>query len=81
MTVFELMTFLRDCPPMNEVYVQTSYTTLQKVHSVAVDKRNGFVELKWREKDNGLKTTNWILEERKEASLPVPPDKWETPLG
>lgn len=64
MTVFELMTFLRDCPPMNEVYVQTSETALQKIHLGVVDK-NGFVELKWREKDNGLKTTHWILEERK----------------
>lgn len=65
MTVFELMTFLRDCPPMNEVYVQTSYTALQKVHTAGVN-RAGFVELKWREGDNGLKTTNWILEEVKE---------------
>lgn len=65
MTVFELMTFLRDCPPMNEVYVQTSNTALQKVH-LAVSHKEGFVELKWREKDNGLKTTNWVLEEVKE---------------
>ena len=64
MTVFELMTFLRDCPPMNEVYVQTSYTALQKVHSAAVDKA-GFVELKWEENDRGLQTNNWILVEKK----------------
>lgn len=63
MTVFELMTFLRDCPPMNEVYVQTSDTALQKIHFAVVD-NNGFVELKWREKDNGLRITNWILEEQ-----------------
>ena len=65
MTVFELMTFLRDCPPMNEVYVQTSETSLQKIHIGVVD-RNGFVELKWDDKkDNGLITTHWILEEKK----------------
>ena len=64
MTVFELMTFLRDCPPMNEVYVQTSETTLQKIHFGVVNS-SGFVELKWKEKDNGLKTSNWILEGKK----------------
>lgn len=64
MTVFELMTFLRDCPPMNEVYVQTSDTALQKVH-FGVVYNAGFVELRWREKDNGLKMANWILEEKK----------------
>ncbi len=64
MTVFELMTFLRDCPPMNEVYVQTSETSLQKIHFAIADK-SGFVELKWREKDRGLITNHWILEEKK----------------
>lgn len=64
MTVLELMKFLRDCPPMNEVYVQTSKTALQKIHFGVVD-RNGFVELKWKEKDNGLKMSNWILEEQR----------------
>ena len=49
---------------MNEVYVQTSETALQKIHSATANKA-GFVELKWREKDNGLKMTNWILEETK----------------
>ena len=62
MTVFELMAFLRDCPPMNEVYVQTSDTALQKIHFIS-QQHVGFVELKWKEKDNGLKRTNWILEE------------------
>ena len=64
MTVFELMTFLRDCPPMNEVYVQTSDTALQKVH-FGVMNSAGFVELKWKEKDNGLKMVNWVLGEKK----------------
>ena len=64
MTVFELMTFLRDCPPMNEVYVQTSDTALQKIHFGVVN-NSGFVELKWKERDRGLKITNWILEEEK----------------
>lgn len=64
MTVYELITFLRDCPPMEEVYVQTSYSTLQKIH-LAVRQNAGFVELKWKEKDNGMRMTNWILEERK----------------
>lgn len=63
MVVFELMTFLRDCPPMNEVYVQTSDSALQKIH-FAVANNAGFVELKWKEKDNGLKISNWILEEK-----------------
>ena len=63
MTVLELMNFLRDCPPLNEVYVQTSDTALQKVH-IGVVNSAGFVELKWKEKDNGLKTVNWILEEK-----------------
>ena len=49
---------------MNEVYVQTSDTALQKIH-FAIANNAGFVELKWREKDNGLKMTNWILEESK----------------
>ena len=47
MTVLELMNFLRDCPPMNEVYVQTSDTALQKVH-IGVVNSAGFVELKWK---------------------------------
>ena len=64
MTVFELMTFLRDCPPMEEVYVQTSDSALQKIH-LAVRQNAGFVELKWKERDRGLKMTNWILEESK----------------
>jgi hypothetical protein len=64
MTVLELMTFLRDCPPMNEVYVQTSDTALQKVH-IGVVNNAGFVELKWKEKNDGLKMTHWILEESK----------------
>lgn len=63
MTVYELMTFLRDCPPMNEVYVQTSDSALQKIH-IAVHDKNGFVELKWKEKDHGAIMTNWILEEK-----------------
>ena len=48
---------------MNEVYVQTSDTALQKVH-IGVVNSAGFVEPKWKEKDNGLKTVNWILEEK-----------------
>lgn len=64
MTVLELMAFLQDCPPMNEVYVQTSETALQKIHFGVVN-CSGFVELKWKEKDNGLKMSNWILEDEK----------------
>lgn len=64
MTVLELMDFLKDCPPMNEVYVQTNETALQKIHFGVVN-RSGFVELKWKEKDNGLKMSNWILDAEK----------------
>lgn len=66
MTVYELMTFLLDYPPMEEVYVQTSYSSLQKVH-IAAHNKAGFVELKWDEndRDRGARITNWILEEKK----------------
>ena len=64
MTVFELMTFLRDCPPMEEVYVQTSDSALQKVH-IGAHHKAGFVELIWKPKDSGFQMTNWILEESK----------------
>ena len=50
MTVHELMTFLRDCPPMNEVYIQTSNTGLNNVEKVSKDESLGIVELKWEKK-------------------------------
>jgi hypothetical protein len=64
-----LYTFYSDSTHManlikHEGDVQTSETALQKVHLGVVD-RNGFVELKWKEKDNGLKMSNWILEEQR----------------
>lgn len=64
MTVHELINFLLNCPPMEEVYVQTSYSALQKIH-IATHHNAGFVELKWKENDRGQQITNWILEERK----------------
>ena len=48
MTVQELITKLEDCPPMNEVYVQTLSTALNKVEKVRIDKDLGYVELKWK---------------------------------
>ena len=33
---------------MNEVYVQTLSTTLNKVERVRIDKDLGYVELKWK---------------------------------
>ena len=47
MTVQELITKLEDCPPLNEVWVQTLSTTLNKVKYVEVDRNLGYVELKW----------------------------------
>lgn len=47
MTVQELIIRLQDCPPLNEVYVQTLSTALHKVENIEVDKDLGYVELKW----------------------------------
>lgn len=48
MTVQELINSLQNCPPMNEVYVQTLSTALNKVEKVIIDKDLGYIELKWK---------------------------------
>lgn len=45
MTVQELINELAQMPPMMEVWQQTSYTTLNRVQSVGMDKNLGIVEL------------------------------------
>lgn len=48
MTVKELITRLEQMPLLNEVYVQTMITALQKVEQVELDKELGCVFLKWK---------------------------------
>lgn len=48
MTVQDLIEKLERCPKMNEVYVQSFYSALNKVETVGVDRDNGFVLLVWK---------------------------------
>ena len=75
MTVQELITKLEDCPPMNEVYVQTLSTALNKVEKVRIDKDLGYVELKWKQtmKLQELSIGNWVYNKHHGKAIQITP--------